>query len=227
MRRLFRLLFQLAALVIVIFLLTAAWIVFDGLSDVGDKADVALVIGHAESGNGKSDVLLDRVVQLYNQGDFTTIIVSEYSGEEAPGQPLAMARYLESHGISPAATIEARGAEHTAGAARRVADVMKSHQFQSVMVITDYYHMTRMNVALNHDGIMQIQKAHVGKLQPEDAISIGREVVALYAYLGRTYLLPAAEKIKEEAQGGADKAKIDAEKAKQKVDKSLDSLPKG
>jgi vancomycin permeability regulator SanA len=227
MRRLFRLLFQLAALAIVIFLLTAAWIVFDGLNDLGEKADVALVTGQAESSQAESEARLDRVVQLYNQGEFPAIIVAGSSRGDASDEPRAMTQYLERHGISSSAIIEGRGTGHTLDAARAVAGIMKSHQFESVMLVTDYYHMTRTKVELNHEGIAQIQKAHVGKLQPNDAVPIGREVVALYAFLGETYLLPAAEKVKEEAQVGADKAKADAEKAKQKVDKSLDSLPKG
>ena len=226
MRRLFRLLFQLAALAIVIFLLTAAWIVFDGLNDLGDKADVALVTGSANSGQTESEARLDHVIQLYNQGEFPMIIVTGSGGEGIDG-PNAMTRYLEKHGVTSNAILESRGTGHTQDATRKVAEIMKAHEFQSVMLVTDYYHMTRTKVELNHEGITEIQKAHVGKLQPGDALPIGREVVALYAFLGKTYLLPAAEKVKAEAEVGADKAKADAEKAKQKVDKSLDSLPKG
>ena len=103
---------------------------------------------------------------------------------------------------------------------------MKSHRFQSVMVVTDYYHMTRTKLALLHEGITEIGKAHVGKLRKEDAWKIGREVVALYDYIGKIYLLPAAKKVKKEALVGVDKAKADAEKTKEKVDKSLDSMAK-
>ena len=43
MRRLLKLVFKLFAFAVVIFLLTAAWIILDGLIDFGAKADVALL----------------------------------------------------------------------------------------------------------------------------------------------------------------------------------------
>jgi hypothetical protein len=216
MRRLFNLIFQLVVAAVFIFLCTAAWIVFDGLNDQGAKADVALVTGHAESAQGTSEPVLDRVVQLYNQGEFPFVIVG---GSTSP-------EYLESRGIPSSAIIAAQGRGTTQGNAREVAEFMKSHQFQSVMIVAVYYHVTRLKLALTHEGVAKIEKAHVGKLRKEDAFKIGREVVALYDYIGKIYLLPAAEKVQKEAQVGMDKAKTDAQTAKEKVDKSLDSMVK-
>jgi uncharacterized SAM-binding protein YcdF (DUF218 family) len=227
MRRLFKLIFQLVAAALFIFLCTVAWILFDGLTDLGEKADVALVIGHSEYSQGKAEQpRLDRVVKLYNDGEFPFIIVSGGTSRSTSDEPAAIAKYLESQGVPANVIIQEHRGVTTAETARFVAEIMKSHQFDSVMVITDYYHVTRTKLALSHEGVAQIQKAHVGKLQKEDAWAIGREVVALYNYVGRVYLLPAAEKAKEEAQVGLDKAKVDAEKAKEKVDKSLDNMAK-
>jgi uncharacterized SAM-binding protein YcdF (DUF218 family) len=224
MRRLFKVIFELVAAAIFFFLCTAALIVFDGLNDSGQKADVALVTGHSES--PQDTALLDRAIKLYNDGEFPFMIVSGSTGGGAYGELDAVVQYLESHGIPSNAIIENRRWETTQAMARDVAEIMKSHQFQSVMIVTDYYHVTRTKWALIHEGIAQIGKAHVGNLRKEDAFEIGREVVALYAYIGKTYLLPAAEKVKKEAQVGVDKAKTDAEQAKQKVDKGLDGLAK-
>jgi uncharacterized SAM-binding protein YcdF (DUF218 family) len=226
MRRLFNVIFQLVAAALLIFLFTAIWIIFDGLNDLGEKADVALVTGHAASAQGASDPRLDRVIKLYNDGEFPFIIVSGPTGPGTGNDPAAMTKYLESQGIPSNAIIEAHRGENTPDTARDVAGIMKAHQFQSVMVVTDYYHVTRTKLALTHEGIADIQKTHVGKLQKEDAWKIGREVVALYDYIGKIYLLPATEKVKKEAQVGVDKAKADAEQAKKKVDKSLDKMAK-
>jgi len=223
MRRLFSLIVQLLAAAILIFIGTAAWIVFDGLKDQGQKADVALVTGHLESPQNTAQ--LDRVIKLYNDGEFPFMIVSGSTGRGTYDEPDAMAKYLESHGIPSDAIIQGHGAD-TQEAASNVAEIMKSHQFHSVMIIADYYQMTRPKLALNHEGITEIQKAHVGKLQKEDAWKIGREVVALYDYVGKVYLLPAAQKAKEEAQTGLDKAKADAQKAKDKVNNGLDNMAK-
>jgi len=224
MRRLFNAIFQLLTAALVIFLFTAVWIVYDGLNDLGEKADVALVSGHSEAAQGASEPRLDLAVKLYHAGEFPSLIVTAATGSNHEGSA-GMGAYLESHSVPSDAIIEVHR-ETTQGSAREVAAIMKLHQFQSVMVITDYYRMTRMKLALNHEGITEIQKAHVGTLRKEDAWNIGREVVALYEYIGRTYLLPAAEKVKKEAQVEMDKAKTDAEQTKDKVDKSLDSMAK-
>ncbi len=238
MRRLFNLIFQLIAAALIIFLFTALWIVFDGLTDLGNKADVVLVTGHAELAESKAEqARRDRVVKLYNDGEFPFIIVSGSTSRSTTtinggtgvftyDEPAAMAKYLESQGIPSNVIIEDHRAETTQDVARDVAHIMKAHRFKSVMIVTDYYQVTRMKLELHHEGIAEIQKAHVGRLRKEDALGIGREVVALYVYIGKTYLLPTAEKIKKEAEVGVDKAKADAEKAKQKVDKGLNGLAK-
>jgi hypothetical protein len=103
---------------------------------------------------------------------------------------------------------------------------MKKHGFGSVMIVTNYYRMTRMKLALEHAGVTDIKKSHLGSVRLHDSWAIAREVFALYAYVGKTFILPAAEKIKEEASSEADKASVEAEKAKDSVNKKLDSLPK-
>jgi hypothetical protein len=220
MGRVFRFVFKLFVGALVFFLLTAVGIVLDGLSDAGQKADVALVTGHAEVVQGKSDPRLDRVVQLYNDGEFPAIIVSGSTTSDA------MAEYLESRGIPSSAIIEAHPEETAQQTARNVAEIMKEHQFQSVMIVAEYYHMALTQLALMHEGVTGIQKAHVGKPDKADAWKIGLEVVAVYDYVGKIYLLPAAEKAREEAQAGIEKAKVDAANAKEKVNKSLDGLTK-
>jgi uncharacterized SAM-binding protein YcdF (DUF218 family) len=227
MRRLFRFIFQLVTLAVFIFLCITAWIVFDGLTDSGQKADCALVTGHLEAPSGQAvQPRLDRVVKLYNDGAFPVVIVSVATMPGANNEAGTIVTYLETHGVPPGGVIETRRSESTQETARLVSEIMKSRGFQSVMIVTDYYHVTRVKLALTHEGVGNIEKAHVGKLRKEDALKIGREVVALCDYVGHIYLLPAAEKAKEEAKVGMDKASVDAEKAKEKVDKSLDNMAK-
>jgi hypothetical protein len=74
-------------------------------------------------------------------------------------------------------------------------------------------------------------------VQKDDGYMLAREVIALYYYLGRFYLVPEAEKaqeeakadgqkIKQEAQVDGDKAKDEADKLKEKANDDIDSLRK-
>ena len=230
MRKFFKLIFKLVVLALFVFLFTAVWIVLDGTIDGGGKADAALVPGRSESpGAGAEQPQLDRAVKLYNEGKFPFIIVSGSALHMSRGNyddPAAMAQYLESNGVPSSAIIQDRQPEDLQEMAHDVADIMKAHQFKSVMVVTDYYRETGTRLALSHEGIAEVQKAHAGKFQKDDALKVGLAVVELYQYVGKVYILPAAEKAKAEAQAGEDKIKAEAEKAKKKVDDSLDSLVK-
>ena len=223
MRRLFKLVFQLLGVVLVFFVLTAVWILFDGLTDLGDKSEIAFVMGTPELPDAvNNQPLLDRVVKLFNDGEFPLIIVS---GSKAKGDPEAMVKYLTGKGV-PSNVILVDEAATTPEAVRKAAEIMKEQNATSVMIITDYFHVTRTKLAFLHDGVASIQKAHVGVLHKRDAEKIGREVVALYDYIARVYVLPALEKIKQEATVGVDKAKADVEATKKKVDKGFDTMPK-
>ena len=225
MRRLFRFLLQLVAAIVLFMAVTVAWIIFDGLNDVGDSADVALVVGH-DAGFGNDEAALERLSKLYKDGEFPKIIVSTGNSGAAYDQQAVVTRYFEQHGVPSSAIIEVSGAQNTGEMAANVAAIMKSHELVSIMLVNDYYRMSLLKLALLHAGVADIKKAHAGTVRWEDAVPIAHEVYALYDYVGRTFLLPAAKKIKEEAATEAHKATIEAEKARNTVDKSLDSLPK-
>ena len=223
MRRLFKLIFQLLGVVLVFVFLTVVWILFDGLTDLGDKAEVALVLGTPETQEaGSNRPLLDRVVKLFKDGDFPLIILS---GSKEKRELEAMTKYLTEKGI-PISAISIDEAATTPEAVRIAAEIMKAENATSVMIVTEYYRITRAKLAFLHEGVASIQKAHVGTLHKGDAAALGGEVLALYDYVARAYVLPELEKIKDEAMVGVDKAKVDAEAAKKKVDKGLDGMSK-
>jgi vancomycin permeability regulator SanA len=228
MRRFINVILQLVAAVFAVFLFTVIWILFDGLTDLGEKADVALVTGHSETPPGKHGAValeqLDRVIKLYNDNDCPFIIVIGSSSPDGYDQSTDMVAHLKNNGIPANAIIEGHPEAGIPGRALQVAAIMKAHQFDSIMLVTDYYYVTRTKLALNHEGVVGIEKAHVGSFHKSDFWKIGHEVVMLYKYLGKTYLLPAVEKAKEEAATGLGKAKTDAEKAKGSVNHGLDNM---
>lgn len=224
MRRLIGFFVKLVLSVICFVGITAVLVVFDGLNDVGDSADVALVIGRDDGTH--SDAQLERVADLYKDGKFHHVIVSVPSDYPSFDAKAEMTKYLEEHHVPSSAIIEDSGAEGTAELAHDIADVMGSHEFTSVMIVTDYYRMSLIKLALLHAGVSNIAKSHVGSVNWQDAWPIARQIEALYSFLFHTFVMPAAEKIKSEASTEASKASAEAEKAKDSVDKKLDTLPR-
>jgi vancomycin permeability regulator SanA len=240
-RGLFQLIFRLVFLAFLVVVCTVIWIVYDGLNDHGDHADVAVVPGNAVRKDGlPGGVLrgrLDRTVELYRAGKFPLIIVSGATKLGGYDEPAVMANYLVEHEVPRGAIIEDKLGATTDDTGRNAAGIMHARHLQTAMIVTNYYHITRAKLALQHAGIHNVEQEHVGVVSKDDATMLAREVVALYYYLGRYYLIPAAEKAKTEAQVDAkkiqqeakedgQKAKDEAEKAKEKANQDLDSLRK-
>ena len=227
MRKLFRFFFKLAMLVVFIFLCSAGVIIFDGLNDQGDKADAALITTGTEFEQGGTNRALDRVVAMHRSGEITSVIVIGSTWHPAGQQDAAaMTAYLKSHGVPAGDIIESEHGDTMQETGRVAAQIVRAHGFKSVMIVADYYDVTNLRMALEHAGIPYVQKVHVGSVHKEDVLKIGESVVEFYQYVGKVYLLPEAQEVKKEAQVGMDQASADAKKAKEKVDKGLDSLAK-
>jgi vancomycin permeability regulator SanA len=226
-RGFFRLVTQLIALVIVVFGLTAVYIVYDGLNDKGDTADCAVVLGHAVKADGQPGPVLqerlDRAVKLYKDKKVPLIMVSGGKPLEGPDEATAMAKYLKDHNVPEKDIVVDHDGINTAGTAQGVAAIMHKRKLHSVIVVSHYYHITRTKMALGHEGIHTVSQAHVGTFVREDAFNVAREVVALYYYIFQFEVKPAAtqatiqavdeaQKLKTQLQSGADKTKDSADK---------------
>ena len=229
MRTLVKYLFQYVMAVVFIFACLTAWIIFDGLHDQGEKADAALVMYPPPNQTGLKDASerdgLDRAVKLFKDGDISFIIVASStsgSGDETD----AMAQYLESKGISSDVIVENHQWRELEPMGREVADILKARDSQSIIIVAPYYEIDPIKIALIHENLRQIGKAHVGTLRKEDLIDIGRGVVELCQFVGTFYVLPAAEKAKEETQAGLAKATVEAQQARDNMDKKLNSMSK-
>jgi vancomycin permeability regulator SanA len=228
-RGLFRLIFRLITLAVLVSVGEAVWIVYDGLNDQGDHADVAVVPGTAVRHGVPGPILrsrLDRAIELYRAGKFPLIIVSGATEVGGYDEAAAMSNYLIEKQVPVTAIVQDKIGAHTSDTGRDVAAIMKARNLHSVMIVSQYYHITRMKLALKYAGIKDVEQVHVGVVQKEDAFMLAREVLALDDYLFKFYLLPAADKAKAEAQVEGEKVKVEAEKAKDQVRQKIDSSQK-
>jgi len=233
-RRILKLTLQLAVFVLIVGAFTAAWLIYDGLNDLGDRADLAVVPGMALTADGVPGptlrTRLDGVGKAYFQGHFPLIFVSGAKRGAGYDEAEGMTKYLVGLGVPPNAIVKDPHGENTSATASDLARYMKRRDLHSVIVVTHYYHISRMKFALSAAGITDIGTIHVGTPQTGDFHNIVREVVAYYYYLGRFYLLPQAKQLEENVQEEAPKVqqeiKDDAAKAKQSVDDKLNNLPK-
>jgi vancomycin permeability regulator SanA len=194
-QRLKKILLIISSLPLTLFALSALVIVWDGLTDHLDVADVAVVLGNTVERDGQPSARLqarlDKAVELYKQGWFAHIIVSGGLGREGYDEATVMKAYLINQGI-PAAQIyvDSQG-NNTYLTARNVARIIEENRWRSVLIISQYFHISRTRLALTRFGISPLYSAHANIFEWRDLYSIPREVVGFYSYFLRSYRIQA------------------------------------
>jgi len=222
LRGFFRFLLQLITLAILVAVLTAVWIVYDGINDQGNAADCAVVLGTGVRADGAPGPVLqerlDRAIQVYDAHEVPLVIVSGADHVDGNNEATAMAAYLEAHGVPASAVLQDHGGINTDGTAHDTAQIMRARHLHSVLVVTSYYHIARTKMALRREGVSNIAQAHSGVVRKEDAFSIAREVVDIYYHLYKYYLGPATMKALSAAQVEAGKVQEQLASGVEKVE---------
>jgi vancomycin permeability regulator SanA len=167
-----RVLLLISLLFILAFAVAATLIVADGLIDDVHPADVAIVPGNTVQKDGRPSARLrarlDQTVALYRQGLFHDVIVSGGVGIEGFDEAEVMKRYLIENGV-PEVTIHVdSGGATTSLTARNASRMMRENRWQSAMVVTQYFHVSRMRLALQRAGIAQVSSAHARYFELRD-----------------------------------------------------------
>jgi vancomycin permeability regulator SanA len=159
----------------------------DGLNDDIQTTDFALVLGNKVYRNGtvspRLKSRLDKALELYEKGYFKYIIVSGGMGKEGYDEATAMKEYLLKHNVPEEAIIVDSSGFNTHYSAENTAKIMKERNWQSVMIISNYYHITRSRLALKQEGITDCSEAHAEYFEIRDLFSLFRETIAYYSYL--------------------------------------------
>ena len=187
---------MLKKILLIVILIPLVWftvhtifIVWDGLHDEVKKADVILILGNKVEENGQpSERLksrLDKGFQLYQKGYASKVVVSGGLGKEGFEEAEVMAEYLEKLGIPAGHIFVDKQGFDTYGSAKNLAKIMREERFQSVIFVSQYYHMSRIRLALNRVGIEKAFDVHADIAEWRDLYSIPREFFGFYYYLVR------------------------------------------
>jgi uncharacterized SAM-binding protein YcdF (DUF218 family) len=172
------------------FTLAATWIVVAGMRDDIQAADVAIVPGNTVEKDGRPSARLrarlDQAVALYRQGLFPDVIVSGGVGSEGFDEAEVMKSYLVENGVPEGRIHVDSGGATTHLTARNAARMMREHGWQRAMVVSQYFHVPRMRLALKRSGVTPVFSAHARYFELRDVYSTAREVIGYGAYLLRT-----------------------------------------
>jgi vancomycin permeability regulator SanA len=162
-----------------------------GLSDHIDRSDVAVVLGNTVDPNGKPSARLqarlDKTIQLYQQGIFKNTIVSGGVGKEGFDEAMVMKQYLVANGLPTARIYVDSQGNNTYLTAKRTAQLMTEHKWQSAIAISQYFHLPRTKLALQRFGVKTVYTAHADFFELRDFYSTVREVFSYCSYQFRSF----------------------------------------
>ncbi len=93
-----------------------------------------------------------------------------------------MREYLEAQGIPHDAIIEDNDGYTTWMTARNTSRILSAKRLQSVLVISQYFHMSRCRLALSKFGVASIYTSHAPFWSVRDFYSVPREVIGYADY---------------------------------------------
>ena len=176
------------ALVFVWFVIHTVVIVYDGLSDGGQKADAAVVLGNFVFPNGTPSYRLkgrlDRALELYRQGRVKLVIVSGGIDSSGTNEAVAMRKYLFKNGVPLSSIVSDDTGKNTRASALFVKSYAEDHDLKSFIIVSQYYHISRAKLAFRKEGMFDVSGA-CARTKPEirDLYSVPREFIAYYSYL--------------------------------------------
>ncbi len=170
----------------------SAVIVIDGYDDNIEQADAVLIFGNKVNEDGtpsnRLQSRLERGLELYNDGIAPIIIVSGGFGKEGYEEAEVMKEYLVNKGVPADAIIEDKDGYDTYQTAQNLMKIAEDNDISSVVIVSQYYHITRARLALKKSGFDGVYSAHA-RIFPglRDLWSIPREVAGYYYYFFRSY----------------------------------------
>lgn len=172
-------------------LLGTVVLAFAGLNDDLGKADVALVLGNTVQPDGTPSARLrarlDKTLELYRAGYFPRIIVSGGVGKEGYDEAAVMRDYLIHHDIPADRIITDSAGATTYASAQNTRQIAQQQHFESVFVVSQYFHVPRSRLALQRFGFSTVHSAHANYVELRDLYSAPRELIGYLRYLFRHY----------------------------------------
>lgn len=168
-------------------LLVAAVVATDGLCDRPAHADAIVVPGNTVTSDGKPSprlaARLDAATRAYRAHLAPLVIVSGGVGREGFDEAKVMAKYLMTQGIPASAIlIDSQGID-TAATATYTASILRARGLDSVLIATQFFHVTRTRIALQRAGSQVVGSVHARYFELRDIYSLTREVVGLATYI--------------------------------------------
>ncbi len=188
-RSLWSVFLRVVAVLVIVF---AVWVVFTAayisrhVGDEARRADAIVVFGAAEYSGRPSPVLrarLDHAYDLYERGLAPVVITTGGFGGDPQFSEGGVGRdYLSRRGIPDSSLIAETQSDDTAESAKRVAAILKTNHWHTVVAVSDAYHLFRVKHFLARQGVVAYGSPRpdsIPKTREARALGALREAVSL------------------------------------------------
>ena len=184
MKKLIKYLKFIVVLIISWFVIHTVYIVTDGLSDNGKKADIAIILGNKVNEDGTLSIRLEKRletgIELYKNHRVKQILVSGGLGKEGFYEGDKMKEFLVSKGIPDSLIITDNHGENTRLTVENTLKFQKKYKFKSIIVVSQYFHVTRTKKLFKDQGFENVSSVSPRYFEWRDFYSILREFPAYY-----------------------------------------------
>ncbi|MCA8830654.1 YdcF family protein [Hymenobacter pini] len=175
---------RLAGGVLLLLLIHAAGIALDALTDRAQPADCLVVLGNTVNPDGslspRLKARLDEALRLYRAGISPRIFVSGGLGKEGHYEGSVMRRYLVQQGVPNTAIYTDNQGTNTVATAQNFARVAQEQHWQSAVVVSQFFHLSRTKLLLRQQGVTEVSGSAARYVEARDGYALLREVPALY-----------------------------------------------
>lgn len=174
----------LAVLLIIWFLGHSAFILYDGISDNGKNADLAVILGNKVNEDGtlskRLEMRLETGVQLFKSGRVKRILVSGGLGKEGFYEGDKMKEFLVAHAVPDSLIIVDNFGNNTRASVENTLALRKQIHFNSIIVVSQYFHVTRTKKLFRDKGFENVSSASPDYFEWRDIYALVREFPAYY-----------------------------------------------
>jgi len=166
------------------FLGHTVFIISDGLSDNGTKADLAVILGNKVNEDGtlskRLEMRLKTGVQLFKAGRVKRILVSGGLGKEGFYEGDKMKEFLINQCIPDSLIVVDNLGNNTRASVENTLALKKQIPFSCLIVVSQYFHVTRTKKLFRDKSFENVRSVSPEYFEWRDVYSIIREFPAYY-----------------------------------------------
>lgn len=177
-------LYYFIAIVILWPLCHMGYIIWDGFQQPTVRADIAVILGTTVHEDGTLSARLEQRMKcglrLYKKGLVDRILVSGGLGKEGHEEAEKMKEFLLKHQVPESNILVDNCGNNTWATVNNTLDLQATVGFKRVIVVSQYFHITRTKMMFKKLGFYEVQSASPPYFEGRDFYGCFREFIAFY-----------------------------------------------